>query len=108
MAVVKLTKSFIDDADLSQDGKRLFYHDANLPGFMFIVGKTKKTFAVQSAIRGRTVRYTIGRYGHYTLDEAKKIAREKLIEMSNGIDPNAAKHDVNHDHAAFFRFDDGF
>ncbi len=97
MAVVKLTKSFIDDVDLSQDGKRLFYHDRSLPGFMLIVGKTRKTFAVQSSIRGRTVRYTIGRYGLYTLDEARKVGREKLIDLSNDIDPNAAKRDVNFD-----------
>jgi len=97
MAVVKLTKTFIDDAKPSQDGKRLFYHDRSLPGFMLIVGQTKKSFAVQSSIRGRTVRYTIGRYGHYTLDEARKVGREKLIDISNGIDPNAAKNATNFD-----------
>ena len=75
MTVVKLTKSFIDNANLSKDGRRIFYHGINLPSFMLIVGKTNKTFAVQSAIRGRTVRYTIGRYWRRAIYSARVTKR---------------------------------
>ena len=88
MAKAKLSKSFIDNLPFVKDGKRQFYHDTSLKGFMLIVGKTAKTYAAQSSIRGKSVRYTIGKHGLYTLDQARRIAHEKLILFSNNIHPN--------------------
>jgi len=86
----KITKSFVDSAPLSKKGQVL-YCDKDMPGFYLIIGKSAKTYAAQKDIRGRSVRFTIGRHGHFTPEEARKIARDKLYLMSQGINPNTLK-----------------
>lgn len=87
MPKLKFTKTAIDALPFTQRGQVL-YRDADLPGFYLIVGSGAKTFAAQKDIRGRSVRYTIGKYGHLTPEEARKIARDKLYLMSLGMNPN--------------------
>lgn len=87
MPKLKFTKTAIDALPFTQKGQVL-YRDAELPGFYLIVGSGAKTFAAQKDIRGRSVRYTIGKYGHVTPEEARKIARDKLYLMSLGMNPN--------------------
>lgn len=90
MPSAKITKSFIDSVPLTETGQ-VSYCDSDLAGFYLIVGKRAKTFVAQKDIRGRTVRYTIGRYGHFTPQEARQIAKDKLYLMAQGINPNAEK-----------------
>lgn len=77
MPKIKLTKTAVDAVPFSEKGQKL-YCDQDLPGFYLIVGGQSKTFAVQKDMQGRSVRYTIGRYGHFTVEEARKVAKEKL------------------------------
>jgi integrase len=79
---IKLTKTTVDAA--SSEG---FYWDTELRGFgLRISGKTK-SYIVQARISGKEVRRTVGRHGVYTAEEARKRARETLLQMSQGQDP---------------------
>ncbi len=86
MPKAKLTKQVIETLPHPEKGQ-VFYVDKTLPGFYLIVGKQSKTFAVQKDMQGKSVRYTIGRYGHFTPEEARKVAKEKLYLMSTGVNP---------------------
>src|SRR5689334_17870518 len=87
MPVVKITKAFVDQIPYADKGQ-IPYCDRDLPGFYVIVGMYVKTYVVQKDMRGRSIRYTIGRHGQLTPEEARKIAKEKLYQMSCGINPN--------------------
>lgn len=87
MPKAKLTKSTIDAMPTPEKGQTMYW-DSDLPGFGLIVGPRSKTFVAQKDIRGRTVRSSIGRFGHFTADEARKIAKDRLYHMAQGINPN--------------------
>jgi hypothetical protein len=54
-----------------------------------------KTFVVFGRVEGgKPVRYTLGRYGDWTLVAAQQKAREIFIGLKNGIDPNAEQRKV--------------
>lgn len=87
MPVTKLTKSIVDQLPYTDKGQIPFC-DRDLPGFYVIVGMRSKTYVAQKDIRGKSIRYTIGRHGQLTPEEARKIAKEKLYLMSCGVNPN--------------------
>ncbi len=39
-------------------------------------------------MQGKSIRCTIGRSGHFTPEQARKIAKEKLYFLSISVDPN--------------------
>jgi hypothetical protein len=91
---VKLTKSAVDAAaPLLIDGvaRQRLYLDTELKGFGLCVGARTKTFFAQRDVNGKTVRTTIGRYGVYTVAEAREEARALLMRMGKGINPNREK-----------------
>jgi integrase len=88
MPKAKITKTFVEQVPLTQKGQ-VAYCDTELRGFYVIVGMQAKTYVAQKDIRGRSVRFTIGRHGHFTAEQARKVAQEKLYQMASGIDPNA-------------------
>ena len=91
---VKLTKSAVDDAaPLMIDGlvRQRLYLDTELKGFGLCVGARTKTFFAQRDVNGKTVRTTIGRYGVYTVSQARDEARALLMSMGKGINPNREK-----------------
>ncbi len=97
MPQMKISKKSVDAVPHPTKGQQL-YSDTVLPGFYLIVGTKTKTFAVQKDIQGRSVRYTIGKYGHIAPDLARNIAQEKLCLMLQGINPKleeAARKTVN-------------
>lgn len=85
--VDKITKSFIDSTPQTEGGQ-VAYWDKSLSGFAVVFGKTAITFIVQKDIDGKTARYTLGRFGHLTVEEAKQLAKDCLYLMSQGINPN--------------------
>lgn len=88
---IKLTKRVVDDAQPAVvDGvaRQRVYLDTDLKGFGLCVGSQSKTFFVQRDINGKTTRATIGRHGVYTVAEAREAARELIVKMSKGINPN--------------------
>ena len=87
MPVAKITKSFVDQIPYTHKGQ-IPYCDRDLQGFYVVVGMRSKTYIVQKDIQGKSIRYTIGRHGQLTPEEARKIAKEKLYLMSCGINPH--------------------
>ena len=88
---IKLTQSAVKGLPLvtPADKKRQhLYFDTELKGLGICVGANAKTFFVQRDINGKTVRTTIGRYGVYTVEQAREQARELLMKMGKGINPN--------------------
>lgn len=84
---VKLTKSFIDQLELVP----AIYRDSELIGFAVRVNINYKSYIVEKKVLGKTVRSTIGLHGNITLVQAREMAREKLLLMSQGINPNEEK-----------------
>jgi len=89
---VKLTKAKVDSIPLAESGQA-FYWDTDLAGFGLRVGANTKSYFAEGRVNGKTVRYTIGKHGVFTAEQARKEAREHLVLMAKGINPNEAKAD---------------
>lgn len=87
MPVAKITKTFVDTTPFPTKGQ-VIYMDKDLPGFGVIFGTKVKTYIAQKDVQGRSIRCSIGRHGHFTPEEARKLARDKLHLMASGINPN--------------------
>ncbi|MEX0963812.1 MAG: integrase family protein [Pseudohongiellaceae bacterium] len=89
----KLTKTAVEGIK-PIPGKQVVVFDSDLKGFGIRVsaGGTK-TFFVQGRIRGnqQPVKATVGQFGTYTAEKARKQARDKLYAMSQGEDPRLSK-----------------
>lgn len=99
---VKLTGSAIERScpppagEVTASGRPItqrIYWDTDLPGFGLVVGARTRTFVVQKDVAGRSVRVTIGRYPTWTAEQARKRARELVVEMDRGVDPNARERE---------------
>ena len=96
----KLTKSYIDRLPLpkrSADGKasQAIYRDSALPGFGLLVGSGgTKSFFIETRVKGRVKRVSIGKYGHITPVQARIKAQELLGSIVLGNDPAAEKRAV--------------
>jgi integrase len=86
----KLTKSVIDKIPLTEAGQR-FYWDSDLAGFGLRVGTGTKSYFAEGRVGGKSIRYTIGKHGVFTPEQARAEAREKLVLMAKGINPNEDK-----------------
>lgn len=95
MAKRRLIKSEIDKLPIPQGKKRVEYLDTKLPGFGLRVTRNCKSFFVLGRVKGTLVRYTIGKYGAKTPDGARERAREVLVDMNKGINPNIQKAQEN-------------
>jgi integrase len=87
--VCKLTKAAVDKtkpATVNGKTRQRLYMDSELKGFGLCVGSKTRTFFAQREVRGKSVRITIGRYGVYTVHQARAEARELLMRMSKGED----------------------
>ena len=92
----KVTKRTLDAAEPSE--RDYFVWDTSFAGFGFkVTPKGRKTFIFQyrlpapgEAAQTPPVRYTIGRYGNITPDQARKAAEKLAGMVANGLDPRAA------------------
>lgn len=82
--VDKITKSFLDNTPLPENGQ-IAYWEKSMPGFAAVFGKTVISFIAQKDINARPIRCTIGRYGHFTVEEARRLVKDKLYLMAQGI-----------------------
>lgn len=87
---VKLTKTFVDSVPLSP-GKQVFYRDSDLTGFALRVTSVKTYIAEKKMPDGVPCRVTIGQHGLYTTTQAREKAREYILLMAQGINPNHEK-----------------
>lgn len=89
----KITKRTLDAAEPGE--RDYFVWDTSFAGFGFRVSpKGRKTFVFQyrltapgEAAQTPPVRYTIGRYGNITPEQARKSAEKLAGMVANGIDP---------------------
>jgi integrase len=99
MAAEKLTKRVIDALKAPKPSKvgvkvrESFVWDKELRGFgVQVMPSGLKSFVIQfRTSEGRPRRSVIGRFGLMTVEEARDLAREKLVAVSKGIDPVAAE-----------------
>lgn len=85
--VKKLTKTFVDSIPYPEQGQT-FYRDSEIKGFGLRVGATSKVYIAENKVNGKSVRVTIGKHGIYTAEQARSQAREILLKISKGVNPN--------------------
>lgn len=83
----KLTKTIVDSIPYPENGQA-FYRDSEIKGFGLRVGATSKVYIAESKVNGKSVRVTIGKHGICTAEQARNQAKEILLMMSKGINPN--------------------
>jgi integrase len=91
----RLTKRAVDAAKPG-DVER-FLWDADVPGFgVRVTPNGVKAFVYQYRIRGEknARRYTIGRYGAWTVDQARERCRELVQMVARGVHPREAAKDA--------------
>lgn len=91
--------SYNKEPSIKPDGSmsypRCVFWDDQLPGFGLRIYQTnKKVFIINYRINGRSRQMTIGKLGVLTVDEARKRAKAKLVEVLNGKDPLAERQKV--------------
>ena len=91
----KLTKRYMDSKKIGE--KETVLWDDELKGFGLRVKPSgRKTFVIQYRNpQGRSRRMTLGTYGKMTIDEARKIARERFVEVGRGLDPVEHKAQIS-------------
>jgi len=87
---IKITKKSVEKLEFPDSGQTLVW-DSDLKGFGVRLTASRMSYFVQSRVNGNSKRITIGKHGIFTPDEARKIAKEKLMDMAKGINPNDAK-----------------
>jgi len=88
--MANLTKNYADKISAPDTGYKIHW-DTEPKGFGLRVTKTRKVFIAQGRVKGKAVAVSIGAFGTWTVAQARKKAREMLVDMSNGIDPRDAK-----------------
>ncbi len=69
-----------------------FYRDSAIPGFALrVTSGGVKSFIAEKRINGKVRRMTLGRYGHLTVEQARREAMQVLGRVATGKDPIAEK-----------------
>lgn len=93
MPKLKLTKTNIDRVRKPGSGTTLYW-DTETKGFgLRVTPSGAASFIVQGTVsgEGKELRMTIGTYGAWTVDDARRRAEEYKHQFEDGIDPQAAK-----------------
>jgi len=93
--VPKLTKRVVDSIRPDPAGRTdIFAWDSELRGFgVRMKPSGAAAYIVQyRTAEGRTRRLAIGKLGTLTPDEARTLARDKLVAAAKGSDPSAERH----------------
>lgn len=93
---IKISKSSVDAITPPQDSQPFdIFWDTDLPGFGVRVTKAGvKSYILQYRIHGRQRRFTIGRHGVVTAEKARKLAISLLGKITEGIDPQGIKQQL--------------
>lgn len=97
----KLTKAFVEKASPPEKGYKMYWDDS-VRGYGLRVapaseaGKSpRRVFIVMGRVAGKAIQFTIGAFGTYTEEQARKRAQKLLQDMREGIDPrDTKKHDA--------------
>ena len=91
----KITKRIVDAFDPDPAGER-FLWDTELKGFgvrMMPSGVASYIIKYRNT-EGRQRKMAVGRVGTLTPEEARQLARDKLVEVSKGADPSAERQQI--------------
>jgi integrase len=87
--MAKITKTFVDKVAAPAEGYEVHWDDS-VKGYGLRVSKEgKRVFIVMGRVAGKSIQFTIGAFGTYTEDAARKRAQKVLQDMREGIDPRA-------------------
>lgn len=87
----KLTKPFCETVQPPAKGYEIHWDD-RVPGYgLRVTSGGVRAFVAQGRVTGKAVIVTIGRFGVYTEDQARRKAQALLQQMRDGVNPNAAK-----------------
>lgn len=95
---MKLTKRLIDTLTYEGDGRsRMVVWDDALPGFGVRVYPTdRKAFVLSYRTNGRKRLLTLGAYGPLTLDQARRLAKARTVDVITGGDPLEVRKKAAH------------
>lgn len=89
----KITDKLVKELPPPSTGNRIAY-DSDLHGFgVRVTAAGAKAFVLNYRAAGRERRYTIGRYPTWSVEKARKTARELKQRVDRGEDPMGEKHD---------------
>ena len=95
----RISKRTVDAIKPPKDGPDVVIWDDKLPGF----GVRKKPSGVTSYViqyrnkHGTSRRYTLGRHGVLTAEEAREMAKDELADVRRGADPAENKSTITQD-----------
>ena len=90
MAKARITKSFADD--IAAGNRDQFIYDDALTGFgLKVTPRGRKVFIFEYRYGQRSQRYSIGRYGDWTVHTARKEAERLRGMVRSGLDPASEK-----------------
>jgi len=75
-------------------GKRTYYYDTHKKASglgITALPSGNKTYHVRCTLKGKTSRVGLGKVGALKIEQARKLAREKVNEIASGVDPIAEK-----------------
>ncbi len=84
--MANLTKTFIEAVEAPESGQRI-YPDDKQKGLGLRVTAHSKAFVFERRFRGKSRRLTIGQWPSWSVDMARKRAREWDAMMDRGVDP---------------------
>jgi integrase len=89
----RLTISVCKESSYKGDGKsRWVIWDDEIKGFgLRVYPSGRKSFVLSYRIGGRKRLFTIGDFGVWTTDQARKEARKLLVDIEHGTDPKVAR-----------------
>ena len=88
---VKLTKTYIDKVEAPEKGY-VIHWDEKLSGYgLRVTANGVRSFVAQGRVNGKAVITTVGRYGLFTEDAARKKAQNILLDMREGISPREVR-----------------
>jgi integrase len=90
---MKLTQKLIEQMPYPKKGQTYIFDD-DLPGFGVRISRGRKSFFVQAYVKNKKIRYTIGRMPLFNLARARLRAKEVLLDMAYGINPQEEKKQV--------------
>jgi integrase len=87
----KLTKPFCDTVKPPAKGYEIHWDDKVSGYGLRVTASEVKAFVAQGRVKGKAVIITIGRFGLFTEEQARKRAQSLLQQMRDGIDPRDVK-----------------
>src|SRR5262245_27922009 len=88
---MKLTKDVVTALTLPAGKAEHFAWDDGLPGFAVRLRGQAKTWVVQYRIGAQQRRESLGDVRKVTLEDARKIARQRFAQVELGVDPVAER-----------------